>query len=193
MSMKQMRLFLATVLAAAVGLGATGRAADEYAVDPAHAAATFKISHLGLSWTYGRFKDVSGSFAIANYVSLATWLVLPAAPPWYIRAHGCAIDLSVTPSAAGLLRVDHYLGMHYFEAFYGRAASVFGAMPSMHCAYPMIGLLTAWRAASPRTKPLHVTYTLLMFVASVYLDHHWVFDGLAGWTIAVLSVYVASP
>src|SRR5436190_9823177 len=62
MSMKQMRLFLAT--AVVVGLGATGRAADEYAVDPVHSAATFKISHLGLSWTHGRFKDVSGSFAI---------------------------------------------------------------------------------------------------------------------------------
>jgi membrane-associated phospholipid phosphatase len=42
-----------------------------------------------------------------------------------------------------------------------------------------------------RTKPLHVAYTLVMFTASVYLDHHWIFDGLAGWTIAGLSVYVA--
>ncbi len=38
--------------------------ADEYALDTTHAALTFKISHLGLSWTYGRFKDLSGSFII---------------------------------------------------------------------------------------------------------------------------------
>jgi polyisoprenoid-binding protein YceI len=38
--------------------------ADEYALDAAHAAATFKISHIGLSWTNGRFKDLSGSFTI---------------------------------------------------------------------------------------------------------------------------------
>jgi polyisoprenoid-binding protein YceI len=29
-----------------------------------HTAAVFKISHLGLSWTYGRFNDVSGDFVI---------------------------------------------------------------------------------------------------------------------------------
>ena len=40
------------------------RAADSYNLDPAHTAVTFKISHLGLSWTYGRFNDVSGRFMI---------------------------------------------------------------------------------------------------------------------------------
>jgi polyisoprenoid-binding protein YceI len=39
-------------------------AADDYALDTAHAGVTFKISHLGLSWTYGRFNDLSGSFSI---------------------------------------------------------------------------------------------------------------------------------
>jgi polyisoprenoid-binding protein YceI len=39
-------------------------AADDYTLDAAHAGVTFKISHLGLSWTYGRFKDLSGSFTI---------------------------------------------------------------------------------------------------------------------------------
>jgi polyisoprenoid-binding protein YceI len=39
-------------------------AADEYAVDAMHAGVTFKISHLGLSWTYGRFNDISGSFTL---------------------------------------------------------------------------------------------------------------------------------
>ena len=38
--------------------------ADDYALDPAHTAVTFKVSHLGLSWTHGRFKDVSGSFSV---------------------------------------------------------------------------------------------------------------------------------
>jgi polyisoprenoid-binding protein YceI len=38
--------------------------ADDYALDEMHTAANFKISHLGLSWTYGRFDDLSGSFTI---------------------------------------------------------------------------------------------------------------------------------
>jgi polyisoprenoid-binding protein YceI len=44
-------------------LGSSARA-GEYTVDPVHSAAVFRVSHLGLSWVYGRFKDVSGTFAI---------------------------------------------------------------------------------------------------------------------------------
>lgn len=131
------------------------------------------------------------SYAIANYISFFTWLALPAAPPWYLRAHGCAIDLATAPSPAGLLRVDEYLGIAYFRDFYSRAASVFGALPSMHCAYPLLGLLTAWRVAGLRTRPLHIAYTLAMLCASVYFDHHWIIDGLLGWAVAVVAVFAA--
>src|SRR5262245_41128785 len=55
---------LALLLSAATASRAP--AADEYALDAMHAGVTFKISHLGLSWTYGRFNDVSGSFTIAD-------------------------------------------------------------------------------------------------------------------------------
>src|SRR5919202_2168648 len=46
------------------GLATGAPAADDYALDEMHSAVTFKVSHLGLSWTYGRFNDVSGSFTI---------------------------------------------------------------------------------------------------------------------------------
>jgi polyisoprenoid-binding protein YceI len=38
--------------------------AADYTLDPAHSGVTFKISHIGLSWVYGRFNDFSGSFVI---------------------------------------------------------------------------------------------------------------------------------
>ena len=40
------------------------RAADEYQIDPMHTGISFKISHLGLAWVFGTFKDVSGHFTI---------------------------------------------------------------------------------------------------------------------------------
>jgi polyisoprenoid-binding protein YceI len=49
---------------AAVLLLVPALAADEYAVDAAHASVTFKISHLGLSWIHGRFDDFSGGFTL---------------------------------------------------------------------------------------------------------------------------------
>jgi len=138
-----------------------------------------------------RMRHYLWSFAIANYISFFFWLALPAAPPWYLRAHGCVIDLATAPSPAGLLRVDQYLGITYFREFYSRAASVFGALPSMHCAYPLLGLLTAWRVATVRTLPLHILYAVAMFSASVYFDHHWIVDGLFGWAVAVVAVIAA--
>lgn len=131
------------------------------------------------------------AFAIGNYVSFACWLLFPAAPPWYLRMHGCAIDTSIAANPAALARVDALLGIDYFATFYGRASTVFGALPSMHCAYPLIGLLTAFRAAGPVARGVHVAYTLVMALAAVYLDHHWMIDVIAGWTVAVVSVALA--
>ncbi|MDF3065528.1 MAG: inositol phosphorylceramide synthase [Polyangiaceae bacterium] len=138
-----------------------------------------------------RMRRYLWAFAIANFISFAVWMVFPAAPPWYIRANGCQVSMAALPSAAGLLRVDQLFGMHYYENLYSRAASVFGAMPSMHCAYPMLGLLTAWRSVSWKTRPLHVLYAVTMLVGSNYLDHHWLWDGIAGIALAAVAVWLS--
>jgi polyisoprenoid-binding protein YceI len=48
---------------ATIGLIGPARA-DDYALDPAHAGFTFKIQHLGISWTYGRFNACEGTVRI---------------------------------------------------------------------------------------------------------------------------------
>jgi inositol phosphorylceramide synthase catalytic subunit len=132
------------------------------------------------------------AFAIAHLIGFALWLIVPAAPPWYIRLYGCAIDVKAAANAAGLLRVDDLFGITYFKQFYGRAANAFGAMPSLHVVFPLVGLLTALGKATWRTLPVHVLYASAMMVASVYLDHHWILDGLAGVLVAVAAVYIAA-
>lgn len=132
------------------------------------------------------------SLALLHAMAFVVWLAMPVAPPWYIRDHGCAIVAGVLPDAAGLLRVDQYFSIHYFRDFYSRAPDVFGAVPSLHCAFPAIGLFTAWRAATWFTWPLHVIYVLSMFAASIYLGHHWLVDGVAGWLMALLAVTIVS-
>lgn len=130
------------------------------------------------------------TLAAVHGIAFVIWLAFPAAPPWYIQAHGCDIDLLAAPYAAGLTRIDALFGMHYFADFYSRAPTVFGAMPSLHCAFPMVGLVAAWRKAGPLQRSIHAGYALWMLVASVYLDHHWLVDGLTGVAI-VLVVYAA--
>jgi polyisoprenoid-binding protein YceI len=57
---------LAMLLVPTLFLGAARftLAADHYAVDTAHAGIVFKIAHVGISWTFGRFNDFSGSFTL---------------------------------------------------------------------------------------------------------------------------------
>jgi polyisoprenoid-binding protein YceI len=44
-----------------LGLVSAAPAADAYQVDPAHSCVFFRVQHLGVGNTYGRFDDVAGS------------------------------------------------------------------------------------------------------------------------------------
>jgi len=54
-----------TICAVTLGImtgGAFGASAAEYEIDPNHSFALFKVKHLGASWTYGNFAEVTGTF-----------------------------------------------------------------------------------------------------------------------------------
>jgi inositol phosphorylceramide synthase catalytic subunit len=140
------------------------------------------------------------AFFVLNMAGFITYHLYPAAPPWYFHAHGCNVDLATRASEGpNLARVDTWLGFRYFGGFYGRSKSVFGAVPSLHVAYPLLIALEGWSAfalrgnARPLKWPLRtvgVLFYLWMCTAAVYLDHHWIFDVLVGSTYA-LAVFVA--
>ncbi|MCE9595062.1 MAG: YceI family protein [Planctomycetes bacterium] len=52
-------LFLASSKTEAITLPVAGAT---YQIDPVHSTVLFRIKHLGVSYTYGRFNEVSGSF-----------------------------------------------------------------------------------------------------------------------------------
>lgn len=113
-------------------------------------------------------------------MAFVTYHALPAAPPWYVARHGCAIDLSTHGSTAALARVDAMLGINYFHDLYARGSAVFGALPSLHVAYPWLGILVTFRRVRPSIFVLELVFAALMAFASVYLDHHYVIDGVLG-------------
>lgn len=127
--------------------------------------------------------------ALTHAVAFVIWMVLPAAPPWYVQTYGCSIQIDALPSAAALLRMDALLGIDYYANFYSRAPTVFGALPSLHCAFPAAGLATAWRDAGWPERFAHLGYTAWMLAASVYLGHHWLLDGVLGILIVLLVCF----
>lgn len=131
------------------------------------------------------------TFLLMNLMGFATYHLVPAAPPWYFHAHGCAVDLTAHASEGpNLARVDAWLGVRYFHGFYGRSNDVFGALPSLHVAYPALILLEGWRWMRAPGRAFFVLYTALMAFAAVYLDHHWVVDVLLGLAYVVVAYVV---
>ncbi|MBX3208684.1 MAG: inositol phosphorylceramide synthase [Labilithrix sp.] len=131
------------------------------------------------------------AFFALNVLGFVTYHLFPTAPPWYFHAHGCSVDLTTQASEGpALARVDAMLGVSYFRGMYSKASSVFGAIPSLHCAYPFLVVLEGWRSFGPRLRALSIAYWLLMIFASVYLDHHWLIDGLLGSAYALVASLV---
>lgn len=130
-------------------------------------------------------------FFLLNVAGFVTYHLLPAAPPWYFHAHGCVVDLATRASEGpALARVDALLGVPYFHGMYSKASSVFGAIPSLHCAYPMLLVLEGYRTFGPRLRAATIAYWMAMVFSAVYLDHHWVIDALVGSAYAVIVFFV---
>lgn len=169
---------------------------DFYAAFP---YGTFIVASAACSvWLYVKDRDAMRRFAwcflLMNIAAFITYHVLPAAPPWYFHQHGCVVDLSTRASEGpALQRVDLMTGIGYFRGMYGKAASVFGALPSLHCAYPFLIVVQGWKTFSKPFRALALWYWASMVFAAVYLDHHWVIDALLGTAYAAMaSVAVAA-
>ena len=135
-----------------------------------------------------RTRALGWTFLGVNVASFGIYLAFPVAPPWYVTSHGFGpVDPNTAASAAALLRFDALVGVSYFQRFYGHSSDVFGAMPSMHCAYPMLLLLYGRELERPRLFAGLVVFQAVMCFSAVYLQHHYVSDILAGAACAMLG------
>ena len=133
-------------------------------------------------------------FLVVNVMGFLTYFIYPAAPPWYVHDHGFAHALSnVAPSAAAGHRFDALLGTHFFDAVYGRGIDVFGAIPSLHSAYPLMAALLAFRIPALRwARWPAVAFSALMCFSAIYLQHHYVIDVLFGLGYGAIAVTAVS-
>lgn len=134
-----------------------------------------------------RMSRLAWAFFAVNVMGLATYVLYPAAPPWYALTHGLGpAQLDVAPSAAGAARFDALLGISYFQQFYARNPNVFGAMPSLHVAYPTLCFLLM-RKSGVVWALSTAAFALLVGFSAVYLQHHYVLDVVAGATYALIA------
>jgi membrane-associated phospholipid phosphatase len=127
------------------------------------------------------------SFLALNVAGFVIYHLYPAAPPWYFHQNGCGVDLAAHASEGpNLARVDAWLGISFFRGLYGRSNDVFGAIPSLHVAYPLLMVLEGWRLHRPRGRVIAIAWCVIMCCAAVYLDHHWIIDVAIGLALTVI-------
>ena len=134
-----------------------------------------------------RFERMAWTFFAVNLIGCVTYVLYPAAPPWYVMAYGPGpADLLAKASAAGAARFDALIGFGLFEGFYSRNPNVFGAMPSLHTAYPLVALWQVWHLGR-RWRVGAGLFAALIGFSAVYLQHHYILDVVGGVAAALLA------
>jgi inositol phosphorylceramide synthase catalytic subunit len=135
-----------------------------------------------------RFLEFSLTFLITNLIGFVVYYLYPAAPPWYVKAHGFDLVASTAGNAAGLVRFDRFFGVDLFQAMYTKSSNVFAAMPSLHSAYPLIVVYFSWKSRLGVITWLFGVVAAGIWFAAVYTGHHYVLDVLAGVVTAAAGI-----
>lgn len=133
-------------------------------------------------------------FLVVNLAGFATYFAYPAAPPWYVAQHGLGpAQVGVLPEAAGAVRFDRLIGARLFERIYGDGFAPYGAIPSLHVAYPFMAAVLARRLAPLRWAAVPAAlFSLLVCFSAVYLQHHYLLDVLLGIAYGAAAVAIVS-
>jgi hypothetical protein len=144
----------------------------------------------GLAMTrHGRaFATLMFGLLAVSVLGEITFVLAPTAPPWLAEQAGYVTG------------VHHILKQSLYDLHFTSLANLIGdkesydttaAVPSLHAAFPLVCLLTAWRFGLPRWIRLALAVNVLgVSFAIVYTGDHYVVDALAGFVYAVAAFLI---
>lgn len=137
------------------------------------------------------------AFLIMNLMGFITYYLVPAAPPWYVEIYGFAKPLPemlgkmIIPGSIGrLVRFDDLFGIDIFKAMYSFNANYFGAIPSLHAAFPLLIFMVMRKRVKTAVNLFILLYVTSMAFSAVYLNHHYTIDIIWGWAYAIIAFYI---
>jgi hypothetical protein len=149
-------------------------------------------------WRRPQYYDFVAALVLLSLSAFVTYLLLPAAPPWYVARDGLLdgpdglpVIAYLKPGAfeelAAALGFDgRYL---YSFAFGSVNPNLVAAFPSLHVAYPVLTFL-ALRRAFGRVAWLALAYAGIVTFSVIYTGDHWVIDAIAGAAYATIAYYL---
>ncbi|MDD4602646.1 MAG: phosphatase PAP2 family protein [Bacteroidales bacterium] len=134
------------------------------------------------------FLNFSLTFLFVNLLGFSIYYIHPAAPPWYVAKYGFDFHLNVPGNIAGFSRFDQLVHAKIFGFIYAKNSNVFAALPSLHCAYPMVVLFYGLKARCKWMNIPFATLVLGIWFAAVYSGHHYVIDVIMGIVCAIIGI-----
>jgi hypothetical protein len=119
---------------------------------------------------------------ILSFSGFLTYLVYPAAPPWYAAEKGLIEVNKIMNVIIDQIGWNWNLSYYYSHLNPNPVA----AIPSLHAAYPTLVFL-ALRHYSRKLGYLFLPYPFLVWFSIIYLGEHYVIDALLGVAYAILA------
>jgi hypothetical protein len=148
-------------------------------------------------WRRPQFYDFVAALIVLSLAGFVTYLLLPAAPPWYLAQHGMLDGPDGQPlitylkpgTFEELATALGFDGRYLYSLAFGSVnPNAVAAFPSLHVAYPFLAFLVLRRAFG-RVGWLAFGYTLLVAFSVLYTGDHWIIDMVAGMAYAYIAYY----
>lgn len=128
-------------------------------------------------WTRDRsvFRRYAAAMLLMSYTAFLFFILVPVAPPWL------AAQAGYLPHVEKI--IDHTLPSATSWFYQQLNPNPVAAMPSLHAAFPVLGLLYGLRHIGRRAWVLGI-WCLAVFFSIVYLGEHYVADAVGGILLA---------
>src|SRR3954470_3537 len=139
--------------------------------------------------SYRLFRRYVWTLVTLTVITLATYALFPAAPPWMA---GLPANHELPQIARVVPDTLRALGGHTVNSAVERGAAYsnrVAAMPSLHGAIPLMLLLFAWPLVRRRWRVLLAAYVVAMLLTLVYSGEHYVTDIVIGYVYAAAAVW----
>lgn len=131
--------------------------------------------------------DFAGSIAVAYYISLIVFFILPAKGPY-------SLDPIHLPAYLPTASIQHALAfnarvLYHHSAWVSSAYGYFISFPSMHIVQPLLAgwYMRRWK----RVSAIVFLYCALLIPSILILDWHYVVDLVGGILVAILAAWLA--
>jgi hypothetical protein len=138
-------------------------------------------------WDRRGFVELVFGILVATVLAEITFVLAPTAPPWLAAEEG------LIPPVHDVIRQALYdLGLTpVADQFHSPSYNTVAAIPSLHAAWPLIGLFAALKYRLPRwVVGLQAALVLGVLFAIVYSGEHYFVDAIVGAAYAVLAWWI---